>query len=164
MVAFGDVTDPATVPSTGTATYSGVVQGWYSATPNVDPTVFRGDATVTVNFATRQVTITVANTKTYDATQAVVPATFTATTTLGAAGASTANYMTGTVDAGTLKGGISGRYSALWRQPAAAVPVRLKAAVRSRCRTPRPARASSAASSHSSSNALHAGAFSRCRL
>jgi hypothetical protein len=110
MVAFGDVTDPTTVPSTGTASYSGIVQGWYSATPNVDPTVFRGDATVTVNFATRQVTITVANTKTYDATQAVVPATFTATTTLGAAGASTANYMTGTVDAGTLKGGISGRY------------------------------------------------------
>jgi hypothetical protein len=110
MAAFGEVTDPATVPTTGTATYSGIVQGWYSATSNVDPTVFRGDATVTVNFATRQVTITVANTKTYDATQATVPATFTATTTLGAAGAGTANYMTGTVDAGTLKGGISGRY------------------------------------------------------
>lgn len=110
MVAFGDVTDPTKVPTTGTATYSGMVQGWYSATPNVDPTVFRGDATLTVNFATRQVTITVANTKTYDSAQATVPATFTATTTMGAAGSSSANYMTGTADSGTLKGGISGRY------------------------------------------------------
>jgi hypothetical protein len=110
MVAFGDVTDPSTVPSTGTATYSGLVQGWYSATPNVDPTVFRGNATLTVNFATRQVTITVANTKSYDTAQATVPATFTATTTMGAAGSNTANYMTGTVDNGTLKGGISARY------------------------------------------------------
>lgn len=110
MVAFGDVTDPTKVPSTGSATYSGLVQGWYSATPNVDPTVFRGDATLTVNFATRQVTITVANTKTYDTAQATVPATFTATTTMGAAGSNTANYMTGAVDNGTLKGGISGRY------------------------------------------------------
>jgi hypothetical protein len=110
MVAFGDVTDPTKVPSTGSATYSGLVQGWYSATPNVDPTVFRGDATLTVNFATRQVTITVANTKTYDTAQTTVPATFTATTTMGAAGSNTANYLTGTVDNGTLKGGISGRY------------------------------------------------------
>ncbi len=109
MVAFGDVTDPAQVPSTGTATYSGLVQGWYSATSNVDPTVFRGDATMTVDFTTRQVTITVANAVSYDSASTPLPVAFTVTTTMGAVGSNAANYLTGAVD-GTLKGGISARY------------------------------------------------------
>lgn len=109
IVAFGAVTDPAAVPTAGTATYSGIAYGWYGTGALVEPPVFRGTATVTVNFATRQAVITVQNTATYDAAGTPVPATFTATTALGAAGANVANYMTGAVSNGSLSGGAGGR-------------------------------------------------------
>jgi len=38
-----------------------------------------------------------------------VPATFTATTTLGAAGSNVSNYLTGTAGNGSLSGGVGGR-------------------------------------------------------
>jgi hypothetical protein len=110
MVSFGQVTDAASVPSTGTASYKGIVYGWYSATQSGDPEVFRADATMTVDFATRKVTITTANAVTYTANGVAVPLNFTTTVTMGAAGTNVANYMTGTAAAGTLTGGISGRY------------------------------------------------------
>jgi len=109
IVAFGAVTDPAAVPTTGTATYSGIAYGWYGNGTLTEPPVFRGEARVTVNFATRQAVITVQNTATYDAAGTPVPATFTATTALGAAGANVANYLTGTAGNGTLTGGVGGR-------------------------------------------------------
>ncbi len=110
IVAFGAVTDPATVPTTGTATYSGIAYGWYGRGALEDPAVFRGAATVTVNFATRQVSVAVQNTATYDAAATAVPATFTATTGMGAAGTNVANYLTGKITNGAWGGGVSGRY------------------------------------------------------
>lgn len=110
LVAFGAVTDPSTMPTTGTATYSGIAYGWYGRGALEEPPVFRGAATVTVNFATRQVTVTVQNTATYDAAATAVPATFTATTGMGAAGSNVANYLTGKITNGTWSGGVSGRY------------------------------------------------------
>ena len=110
IVTFGAVTDPAAVPTTGTATYSGIAYGWYGRGALEEPPVFRGTATITVNFATRQVAVTVADTATYDAAATPVPATFAATTGMGAAGSNVANYLTGTITSGTLLGGIGGRY------------------------------------------------------
>lgn len=110
VVSFGDVTPPMDVPATGTATYTGIVYGWYAATRENDPTVFRGDATVTVDFATRKVTLTFTNTNTYDSAATPVPVSFTSTAWTGAASTNVANYMTGPVDASGLKGGLSGRY------------------------------------------------------
>lgn len=109
-VAFGIVTDPATVPVAGTATYSGVLQGWYSPNGSTDPEPFRGAATVVVNFATRQVEVTFADTATNNAAPVPVPVALKTVVATGAPQGNVANYFTGAVDNGTLSGGVSGRY------------------------------------------------------
>lgn len=109
VVAYGAVTDPASVPTSGSVTYSGIAYGWYAPNRTVDPSPFRGTATITVNFATRQATVSVQNALSYDASGAPVPVSFTTATGLGAAGASVANYLTGAVTSGNLSGGIGGR-------------------------------------------------------
>ena len=108
IVAFGAVTDPAAVPSTGTASYSGIVEGWYGKNASDEPAFFRGTATVTVNFATREVVVNVENTVA-DNGGAAVPVAFKATVGIGTAGSNVANYLTGVADNGKLKGGVSGR-------------------------------------------------------
>jgi hypothetical protein len=111
IVAFGDVTPPSAVPATGSAKYSGIAYGWHASNGTEDPTVFWGAATVTVDFATRIVKVEVENSLTYDAAETKVPAaTFTAFSKMGAASESVANYLTGPVDNGAVKGGVSGRY------------------------------------------------------
>ncbi|OWW18695.1 hypothetical protein AYR66_03725 [Noviherbaspirillum denitrificans] len=103
------MTPPSAVPTTGTATYTGIAYGWYGNGTLTEPPVFRGTVTVTVNFETRQAVVSVQNAATFDAAAAAVPATFTATTALGAAGSNVANYLTGTLNNGTLGGGVGGR-------------------------------------------------------
>jgi hypothetical protein len=111
IVAFGDVTTPSAVPASGTASYSGIAYGWHTGNGTADPSVFWGAATVTVDFATREVTVLVENTETYNSAATKLPAaSFRATTKMGAAGQSVANYLTGPVDNGTVKGGLSGRF------------------------------------------------------
>jgi hypothetical protein len=111
IVAFGDVTNPSNVPTSGTASYAGIAYGWHAGSTSQDAQVFWGAATVTVNFATREVTITVENTETYnDAATKLPAASFKAVTKMGAAGESVGNYLTGPVDNGVVKGGVSGRY------------------------------------------------------
>jgi hypothetical protein len=110
MVAFGDVTDPASVPASGSATYSGLAYGWYVPNGADDVQFFRGDATITVNFATRQASIVFTETRTFDSAWSPLPIGLNASIRLGAAGQTVANYMTGRADNGTLAGGISGRY------------------------------------------------------
>jgi hypothetical protein len=109
FVAFGAVTDPASVPSSGTASYSGIVEGWYGKNASDDPAFFHGTATITVNFASREVIVDIGNTAA-DNGGGAVPAAFKATVGMGAAGSNVANYLTGAVDNGKLKGGVSGRY------------------------------------------------------
>lgn len=109
-VAFGDVTQPASVPAAGTATYTGLVHGWYASNPALDPAVFRGTATITVNFATRQTSIAFTNVFTYDSAGAPVPLPAQANAFTGAAGTNVANYFTGSINTGTYSGGIGGRY------------------------------------------------------
>jgi hypothetical protein len=110
MVAFGDVTDPANVPTSGTASYAGYVYGWYSRNGTEEVSFFRGDATLVVDFATRQANVTFRNAATFDDQRTPVPVAMTTAIPMGAAGANTANYMTGAVANGTLSGGLSGRY------------------------------------------------------
>ncbi|MDB5771854.1 MAG: hypothetical protein JWM42_2228 [Burkholderia sp.] len=111
IVAFGDVTNPSTVPSTGTASYSGIAYGWHSSNGKEDPAVFWGAAVLTVDFATRNVHVSIQNTQTYNAAGTpVAAASFNADTKMGAAGEGVANYLTGTVNNGTVQGGVSGRY------------------------------------------------------
>ncbi|WP_158597855.1 hypothetical protein [Noviherbaspirillum saxi] len=110
MIAYGAVTNPTLVPTSGTVTYTGFSYGMYAPNRASDPSVFRGASTVTVNFATRQVTISVQNAVTDDSAGTAVPVNFTSTTTMGAAGSSLANHMTGTASVGGLSGGVGGRY------------------------------------------------------
>jgi hypothetical protein len=110
IVAFGDVSKHADVPQSGAANYTGTAYGWHVGNGTVDVTFFRGAASATVNFTTGEVIVTVQNAARYDASATPVPVSFKATTKMGAAGASVRNYLTGPVDSGNLKGGLSGRY------------------------------------------------------
>jgi hypothetical protein len=110
LVAFGQVTDPASVPTTGTATYSGRLQGWYVANTAGEPPLIRATVTVTVNFATREATVDIANAISETADASPVPLTLKGTVPIGAAGTNVANYMTGALSAGALRGGIGGRF------------------------------------------------------
>ncbi|MBI5721734.1 MAG: putative Ig domain-containing protein [Burkholderiales bacterium] len=98
FVAFGETTDPAAVPTGGTATYVGVVRGRHSAYGSDEPVAFTGTVTVVVNFASRSVTVSIQNT----------PVDLTAATVL-ASGAN-ANYLTGPAASAALAGGLSGRF------------------------------------------------------
>lgn len=100
MIAFGDVTEPADVPTGGSVSYSGIVHGWYAADSMTAESTFTGDAAVTVDFATRTVTVTV---------QGLPTGALTVTSTLGTLSADTANYLTGAVDDAAWNGGLSGR-------------------------------------------------------
>lgn len=110
MAAFGAVSDPFAIPASGAAIYSGTAYGWYSRNGVEDPSFFNGPASVTVNFVSREVVVTIADTVTSGAAGTSVPVALRAATTMGAAGTIAANYMTGPVDNGTLKGGLSGRH------------------------------------------------------
>ncbi|MGB7479554.1 MAG: CBM35 domain-containing protein [Burkholderiaceae bacterium] len=108
-VAFGAVTDPAAVPASGSASYSGVAYGWYAPNASDEPAYFRATATVTVNFATRAATVSVQGARRVFAPAGDVPVSFSTSTAMGAVGSNVANYLTGTVG-GTLSGGVGGRY------------------------------------------------------
>lgn len=110
MVAYGDVTAPSAVPTAGTASYAGVAYGWYVPDGTQDVAYFRGDVSVTADFAARRSVVTVQNTRTYDSAGTPLPVALTANAAVGAAGQPIANYLTGAVDNGTLKGGLGGRF------------------------------------------------------
>lgn len=111
VVAFGDVTPTGAVAASGTATYSGIIYGWYTPSAAQEPSVFRGNAVVTVDFASQRVTLSFTDTSTYDEASAPVPAVVLTTTAWnGAPGTNVANYFTSAVDVNGMQGGISGRY------------------------------------------------------
>ncbi|GAB3549414.1 hypothetical protein GCM10027343_31110 [Noviherbaspirillum agri] len=122
IVAFGNVSSPDAVPTSGTATYTGTVYGFASSADpaQVDPDPFEGRATVTVDYATGNASISIQDTGRYVEVGGVgsvipVPAAFSATAARGAinvnnANTNTPNYFTGEVNSGGLIGGVSGRY------------------------------------------------------
>lgn len=109
-LAFGDVTAPASVPATGSATYSGIAYGWYTPDGSSEPIIYWGNATASADFRTGQVTVAIQDTVTYDEDGDPVPTTLNTTTTLGNAPTTARNYMTGTAVAGTMSGGLSARF------------------------------------------------------
>ena len=108
IVAFGPVTAPSQVPTTGTARYSGVLRGWfgYDGVNDVYPIV--GTVMATVAFATQNVTVQIANVRIDEGTMDTVPVSLTAGTTIGSGNYT--NYFSGAADSGTLKGGIGARF------------------------------------------------------
>ena len=103
IVTFGDVTDPSTIPTQGTLSYSGIAYAWHSPDGSVDPTLYTGTVSVTVNLATREAAISL-----LDVGTGVLTGTIRAQQ---AAGSAWANLLTGTSAAGNpLGGGISARY------------------------------------------------------
>lgn len=107
IVTYGQVTDPATVPASGTFSYDGFVYGSYAPDGVQDQENFTGDATVIVDYAARTVTVTVFNCV-VSGTATPVPVSFISVINIsGTSGEE--NYATGTV-AGGLSGGISNRF------------------------------------------------------
>ncbi|RJG05233.1 hypothetical protein D3870_03660 [Noviherbaspirillum cavernae] len=110
IVAFGEVTDPVAVPASGSASYAGVAYGWHARNATEDAVMFRAVVTVTADFARREVTVTLSNATTHDAARTPVPVALKSTVGMGTAGRSVANYLNGAINAGTLTGGLGGRY------------------------------------------------------
>lgn len=108
IVAFGPVTAPSQVPTSGTARYSGVLRGWfgYDGANDVYPIV--GNVMMTVDFATHSVTIQITSTRIDEGTMDTVPVALTTGSNIGSGNYT--NYFNGTADNGTLKGGIGARF------------------------------------------------------
>lgn len=109
VVAFGAVTPAAQVPTTGTATYSGVVYGYYATNAATDPDVVLGRATLTVNYATRAVNVTFSNVSYYTENGAAVPLLAFDTTANVSSDSSRANYLNAQLT-GDRTGGLGARF------------------------------------------------------
>jgi hypothetical protein len=107
FVAYGDVTAPTSVPTTGTISYTGVVRGQQVADAASEPVPLMGLATVTVDFAARTVTVTLDNMVRDDGTLTPVALVLSSTSTLRTSGE--ANYFGNAAAAATLSGGLGGR-------------------------------------------------------
>lgn len=117
IVAFGNTTVPANVPTSGEGTFRGIAYGWYTANgaANALPIRFRADVRVVVNFgSTRQVDVYVENAAEDTlARPPVSAAAFVSRAAFGDTGTNVANYLAGTVDTGgsaPLTGGLGGRF------------------------------------------------------
>lgn len=104
IVAFGALTNPALLPASGTATYSGRIHGRYAQNNVAEPAQFEGTVTIRMDFAGKTATITV----TPDG--GASPVAFTASATLGKGAGNLANALSGNVNNGKLSGSVTGRY------------------------------------------------------
>jgi hypothetical protein len=60
-IAFGQLTDPTSLPSTGNATYRGYARGWYSPDGQTEVYPIAADLEVTVDFGAKQATLRLLN-------------------------------------------------------------------------------------------------------
>ena len=60
-IAFGQLTDPATVPSSGSTIYRGYARGWYSPDGLMEVFPIAADIEVNVDFSTRQASLQLLN-------------------------------------------------------------------------------------------------------
>jgi len=109
VVAFGAVTPAATLPAAGTATYVGAVRGVHAPDATQEPVAIRGDASVTVDFASGTLTLSVRNTVAASS-GAARPLALDAEARVAAVGAGASNYLAGPVDTGSLTGGLGARF------------------------------------------------------
>lgn len=63
---YGDATNPANIPATGTATYVGNVSGMYAPTSGEQPFSTHASMSATADFAARSLGFATSNSKTYD--------------------------------------------------------------------------------------------------
>ena len=61
IIAFGQLTDPTSLPSTGNATYRGYARGWYSPDGQTEVYPIAADLEVTVDFGAKQATLRLLN-------------------------------------------------------------------------------------------------------
>lgn len=108
FVAFGQVTPPASVPTSGTARYIGYLKGWWSFDPSLDSYPIAGDVEAVVDFAARTVKLTVTSTRIDEGTQDPVPVNLTTTASINSA--QFANYFNGAASNDSLSGALSGRF------------------------------------------------------
>ena len=107
FAAYGEVTAPASVPTGGTVSYVGVTRGLYTADGTTDPIPVMGNVSVSINFSTRSVTITIDGMVRDDNTGVAVPLATNSTAELRTSGE--ANYFSGTAAGTALAGGLGGR-------------------------------------------------------
>jgi len=109
FIAFGPVTAPAQIPTTGTVRYTGSLRGWFGYQKHEDVYPIYGDVELTVDFAKRTTQIRFSGTRLdEEAFTDAIPATLNATATIGS-GALT-NYFSASTDNGTLQGGLGARF------------------------------------------------------
>lgn len=108
FLAFGGVTNPAQMPTTGTATYTGALRGWFSYNELEDSYPIYGNVVVVVDFARQSVEIKFSDTRLDEDNFANVPISLSTTANIGSG--NLANYFTGNANNGTVAGGIGARF------------------------------------------------------
>lgn len=108
FIAFGDVTNPALIPTTGTTTYTGTLRGWFSYDELLDSYPIYGDVVVVVDFARQSIQIKFSDTRLDEDNFANVPLALSTTANIGSG--NLANYFTGSANNGTLAGGLGARF------------------------------------------------------
>lgn len=108
LVAFGAVTVPAQLPSSGVVRYRGQLHGWFSYVQAEDSYPIYGEVEAEVDFVKRTVTLTFSNTRIDEGTLDPVPLALTATTAMD--NAKLASYFSGAASNRGFSGGIGARF------------------------------------------------------
>ncbi len=107
-LAFGDVSDPASIPTTGVVSYTGKLYGWFTYNDAEDPHPLAGEIEIVVDFATRSAQVTLSGTRIDEGESPAVPINLVASTTIGAA--EFANYFNGHAENSSVAGGLGARF------------------------------------------------------
>lgn len=108
VVAFGDVTPPASIPATGSARYIGYARGWYSPDGRVEAYPIAADVEIVVDFAARSATFSVSRLRVDEAQNPSPQLAATSTNTLPFG--TPANVLIGAVTHGTASGTAGARF------------------------------------------------------
>ena len=108
LMAFGQVTPAAQVPTSGVARYRGRIHGWFSYLQAQDSHPLFGEVEATVDFDNRTVVLTFSGTRIDEGQMDPLPLALTASTALSSG--QLANYFFGSAGNTTLNGGIGGRF------------------------------------------------------
>ncbi len=114
IVAFGNTTVSANVPTSGEGTYSGIAYGWYTPDGTAAPIRYLAAVSVVVNFgSTRQADVSIKN-AVAEVGGALVPVAIVARAAFGDTGTNVANYLQGRIDDGgttqLTQGGLGARF------------------------------------------------------
>lgn len=108
VVAFGAVTPPASVPTTGTARYIGYARGWYSPDGRVEAYPIAADVEIVVDFAARSAVFRVLRLRVDEAQDPTPQLAVESTNTLPFS--SPANFLVGPVTHGNASGTAGARF------------------------------------------------------